>query len=80
MCIIIAKKRLPAPTPQERVGADREGAHGQSEDERGWQESRRRDGGWNSLVSHRKVRKDRKGVYCPCFASFAVQYFINNIF
>ena len=44
------------------------------------QEEGRREGGWSSLVSH---RKGRKGSYCTGFASFAifvVQYFINNIF
>jgi len=25
-------------------------------------------GGWSLLVFHRKVRKDRKGFYCPGFA------------
>ncbi len=32
-------------------GADREGAPGQSEGERGRRESRRRDGGWNIAIA-----------------------------
>ena len=39
MCIIIAKKRLPAPTPQERVGAERDGQPEWSKGERGRKES-----------------------------------------
>jgi len=59
------------------VEAERDGHLGRVE-ARGGRESGSGDGGWSSLVSHRKVRKDRKGFYCTGFASFvffAVQYF-----
>ena len=74
------KKRLPAPHHKAGQSRDQDGHPDKVKARGGRQESERRDGGWNSLVSHRKVRKDRKGFYCHGFASFVVQYFINNIF
>jgi hypothetical protein len=50
----IVKKKPSNPHTTRAVGADREGAPGQSEGERGRRESRRRDGGWNELNQNRK--------------------------
>ena len=86
MILIFIKwiKKLACQPPHHKGRRSRSGgAPGEREGERGRRESRRMNGGWSSLVSHRKGRKDRKGSYCTGFASFAlfaVQYITNNIF
>ena len=76
-----ARHHKSACQPPHHKGAEQIGRGTRAEWRReGRQESRRGDGGWSSLVSHRKGRKGRKASYCTGFASFAAQYFINNIF